>query len=264
MDLTGKVAIVTGGANILGAAVAAGMHAAGAAVAIADVNAVDGQRVGDQLGDRATFVETDITDDDQLDRLIAETTAAFGGVDVLVNGAATYLDDALETSREDWHTALDVNLVSGVRLTAKVVPLMKERGGGSIVNIASISGKVAQPLFFVYSVTKAAILGVTRNEAMKLAEHRIRVNSVSPGWTWSNPIRDMSGDDRAMVDEIGANMHLLGRIGDPEEVANAIVFLASDAASFITGTDLAVDGGYTAIGPEQMGQPLAPLLDGPG
>lgn len=87
------------------------------------------------------------------------------------------------------------------------------------------------------------------------------MNSVSPGWTWSNPIRDMSGNDRAFVDEIGANFHPLGRIGDPEEVAAAVVFLASDRASFITGADLAVDGGYTAIGPEQMGQALAPLLE---
>jgi NAD(P)-dependent dehydrogenase (short-subunit alcohol dehydrogenase family) len=116
-------------------------------------------------------------------------------------------------------------------------------------------------MFVVYSTTKAAILGVTRNEAVQLAEKNIRVNSVSPGWTWSAPIEGMSGGNRALVDEVAGNFHLPGRIGDPHEVAAAVVFLASDKASFITGTDLAVDGGYTAMGPEQMGQMLTPLME---
>lgn len=259
-DLSNKVAIVTGGASLLVSQVAAALAEAGAKVAVADIDAERGQQLADSLGDSVLFCETDISQDDQLDNLIDTTVDSFGGIDILVNGAATYLDDGLDTTRSDWLEALNVNLVSGVILTQKVAPHMKERGGGAIVNFASISGKRAQPLFFVYSASKAAILGVTRNEALKLADHNIRVNSVSPGWVWSDPIRDMSGDDREMVDRIGANMHLAGRIGDPEEVAAAVIFLASDEASFITGTDLAVDGGYTAIGPEQMGQPLEPLL----
>lgn len=259
-DLSNKVAIVTGGASLLVSKVAKAFYEAGANVTVADIDAERGQQLADSLGDSVLFCETDISDDDQLDNLVSTTVDTFGGIDVLVNGAATYLDDGLDTTRSDWLTALDVNLVSGVLLAQKVAPHMKQRGGGSIVNFASISGKRAQPLFFVYSTSKAAILGVTRNEALKLAEHNIRVNSVSPGWVWSDPIRDMSGDNREMVNGIGAKMHLVGRIGDPEEVAAAVIFLASDEASFITGADLAVDGGYTAIGPEQMGQPLEPLL----
>ena len=171
------------------------------------------------------------------------TVERFGGIDILVNGAATYLDSLLETTREDWHTAIDVNLVSGVLLTARVAPHMAERGGGSVINFASVAGKRAGTCSFVYGVTKAANLGVTRNEAVHLAPMKIRVNSISPGWTWSTPVVNMTGDDRAFVDKIAGSFHLPGRIADAEEVAAVVVFLASDAASFITGADIPVDGG---------------------
>lgn len=259
-QLDGKSGIVTGCATLIGRKIAEAFVAEGASVVLADINEDGGRELADALGREAAFVGTDITDDDALDRLVEVALDRNGGVDVLVNGAATYRDDKLDTSREDWMFAFDTNVVSGAILTHKVTPHMSARGGGSIINLASISGKRAQPLFLVYSVTKAAILGLTRNEALALAEHGIRVNSVSPGWIWSDPIIAMTNDDRPFVDEIGKSMFLTGRIGDPEEVAAAVVFLASDAASFITGTDIAVDGGYTAIGPEQMGQPLAELL----
>lgn len=259
-ELNDKVAIVTGGATLIGQKVVEAIHEAGARVAVADVNAVDGQALADRLGEGVVFVETDVRDDAQLTGLVDATLDTYGAIDLLVNMAAVYLDEGLDTSRADWLTALDVNVVSGARLTSLVAPHMAARGGGAVVNFSSISAKVAQPLFFVYSTTKGAIAELTRVEAIRLAPQGIRVNSVSPGWTWSNPIRDMSGDDRAFVDQIGGALHMLGRIGDPEEVANAVVFLCSDRASFITGADLAVDGGYSALGPEQMGQPLAELL----
>ncbi|QBI20394.1 SDR family oxidoreductase [Egibacter rhizosphaerae] len=261
-DLDGKRAIVTGGATLIGATIVAAMVREGATVVLADIDEEAGRREASRLDpERVVFRHVDVTADDQLDQLVDETVTRLGGIDVLVNGAATYLDNALETTREDWLRALDVNLVSGALLTARVAPHMAAAGGGAVVNLASISGKRAQPLFYVYSATKAAILGVTRNEALKLSDRGVRVNSVSPGWIWSNPIQEMTGGDRAMADGVGEHLFLTGRIGDPEEVAEAVVFLASDRASFITGTDLAVDGGYTAIGPEQMGQPLRPLLE---
>ncbi len=185
----------------------------------------------------------------------------FGGVDILVNAAATYLDSLLETTRDDWHSALDVNLVSGVLLTARVADHMERRGGGSVVNFASVAGKRASTRSFVYGATKAANLGVTRNEAVHLAPKKIRVNSVSPGWTWSTPVVNMVGDDRALVDATAGSFHLPGRIGNAEEVGAVVAFLASDDASFITGTDIAVDGGLTAMGPEGFGGALAPLLE---
>jgi hypothetical protein len=112
----------------------------------------------------------------------------------------------------------------------------------------------------LYAVSKAAILGMTRNQAAHLAQHKIRVNSVSPGWTWSNVIKQLSGDDRTKTDRVAAPLHMLGRAGDAEEVANAVLFLCSDQASFITGTDIAVDGGYTALGPEQQTDQVAILM----
>ena len=123
----------------------------------------------------------------------------------------------------------------------------------------SISAKVAQPGRMVYSASKAAILNVTKTQAAFLAPQNIRVNSVSPGWTWSNIIRDITGDKRAKADNVAAPFHLLKRTGGPEEVANTVMFLCSAEASFITGTDIAVDGGYTAIGAEQQTDAL-PLL----
>ena len=252
LSLTGKTAIVTGGATLISDKVVEALVAAGAKVVSADINDEEGQRRAAEYDDRVVFTATDITDDAQLDALVGLSVDTFGGVDILVNAAAVYLDDGLETSRDDWLAALNVNLVSGAMLTAKVAPHMERRGGGSIINFASTSGKRATHFSFVYAASKAAILGITRSEAVKLADKGIRVNSVSPAWVWSNPIEEMSGGDRSLADEVGGELHILGRIADPEEVAKVVVFLASDWASFITGEDVAVDGGYTALGPGAM------------
>ncbi len=130
---------------------------------------------------------------------------------------------------------------------------------GAIVNFGSISARVAQTGRWLYPVSKAAILQLTRNQAMDLAPDGIRVNAVSPGWTWSNIMDELTGGDRAKTDKVAAPFHLLERVGDPEEVAQAVLFLCSDEASFITGTDIRVDGGYTAMGPERAA-PAIPLL----
>ncbi|NNL69688.1 MAG: SDR family oxidoreductase [Acidimicrobiia bacterium] len=249
MSLEGRVAIVTGGATLLGARVVAALARAGARVVSADIRDEEGRAAVADLGDGVHFRRTDITDDGQLDELVAYCIDTFGRIDILVNAAATYLDNGLASTREEWLTALNVNLVSGALLMARVAPHMAATGGGSIINFASTSGKRATLRTFVYSATKAAILGITRNEAVALAGQGIRVNSVSPAWTWSNPVIAMSGNDRARADAFAGTFHLPGRIADPEEVADAVVFLASDMASFITGEDIAVDGGYTAMGP---------------
>jgi NAD(P)-dependent dehydrogenase (short-subunit alcohol dehydrogenase family) len=249
MELDGKVAIVTGGATLIGARIAAALHGAGAKIVLADIRE-DGADAAASLGDGATFIRTDVTDDAALDSCIAEAVARFGGLDIIVNVAATYLDNGIGSTRAEWHAALDVNMIGGVILVQKALPHLRRRGGGAVVNISSISAKVIQPGRMLYSVSKAAIAHVTRALAFNLAADKVRVNSVSPGWTWSDVISGLTGGDKERASRVAGDIQLLGRIGEPDEVAQAVLFLCSDRAAFITGADIAVDGGYATMGPE--------------
>lgn len=257
--LEGKTAVVTGGATLIGAVVVRAFCAAGARVAVADIDEEGGRRLAGELGDAVLFSPTDIRDDAQLERLAAETAERFGGIDFLVNLACSYVDEGLASTRADWLESLNVNVASAAMAAKIARPYMLKRGGGAIVNFASISAKVAQTGRWLYPVSKAAIVQLTRNMAMDLAADGIRVNSVSPGWTWSKVMVELSHDDREKTNRVAAPFHLLGRAGDPEEVANVVLFLCSDDASFVTGADYAVDGGYSAMGPEQA-EPAIPKL----
>ncbi|HLB90540.1 MAG TPA: SDR family oxidoreductase [Terriglobales bacterium] len=257
--LKGKVAIVTGGATMIGAAVVRAFQREGTRVVIADINDEAGQAVANSLGKDVLFVKTDLAVDAQIAACVDHSVSNFGGIDFLVNLACVYIDDALNATRKDWLDSYNINVVGGVMMLKAVKPHMVKRGGGAVVNFGSISAKVAQTGRWLYPVTKAAALQLTRNEAMDLAHDKIRVNSVSPGWTWSRVIKELAGGDKAKSNRVGGPFHLLGRIGEPEEVAEAVLFLCSDHASFITGTDLAVDGGYSAMGPE-MAAPAIPKL----
>ena len=257
--LRGKVAIVTGGATKMGAAVARAFQREGTKVVIADINDKDGQAVASALGKDALFVPTDLADDAQIANCVERAVAAFGGIDFVVNLACIYIDDALNATRKDWLDSYNINLVGGVMLLKAARPHMAKRGGGAVVNFGSISAKVAQAGRWLYPVSKAAILQLTRNEAMDLAADKIRVNSISPGWTWSRVMDELTHGDKVKTNRVGGPFHLLGRVGEPEEVAQGVLFLCSSHASFITGTDLAVDGGYSAMGPE-MATPAIPKL----
>jgi len=258
-SLRGKSAIVTGGATLIGAGVVRALHQAGVRVVVADINAEAGQALADELGEGVLFSRTDITDDAQVAACVALAADRHGGVNYLVNLACSYLDDGIASPREDWLASLNVNLVSAVMVLKAVRPHFQQAGGGAVVNFTSISSGVAQTGRWLYPVGKAAMVQLTRSMAMDLAAEGVRVNSVSPGWTWSAIMDQLTGGDRAKTDRVAAPFHLLRRVGDPAEVANVVLFLCSDLASFVTGADYACDGGYSAMGPESH-EPAIPKL----
>ncbi len=256
--LDGKRAIVTGGATLFGRSIVALLAAQGARVIIADVDAAGGAASA-AAAPGSAFVETDITDDAQVSALLAVCREQLGGLDVLVNLACSYGDDGAATTRAQWLSTLDVNVVSAAVLSVAARPMLAESGRGAIVNLSSISSKVAQIGRWAYPVSKAAMVQLTRNMALDFASDGIRVNSVSPGWTWSAIMDSLTGGDRAKTDRVAAPFHLTRRVGDPAEVAEVVAFLASDQASVVTGADWAADGGYSAMGPERA-EPAIPLL----
>lgn len=245
--MNGRIAIVTGGNSLLGKAIARAFVEAGASVAIAARDAERGEAASRELG--ALFVQTDLAEDASIEACIAATLERFGRLDFLVNNAVAYVDGGLETTREDWVYALNVN-VAGTAVFVREASRHMEPGS-AIVNLGSVGGKFGAAGRSVYPASKAAILQLTKNQAVELAPRGIRVNSVSPGWTWSDPLARMTGGSREAADRAAATTQPLGRAGDAQEVGAAVVFLCSPAASFITGADLPVDGGYSMLGPDQ-------------
>ena len=261
--IAGKTVIITGGAASIGKVLTQRFHAEGANVIIAARTGAPALALAEALGTRALAVQTDIRDDAALAALIARTLDRFGAIDGIVNNACSYVDAGAASTRAQWLETLDTNLVSGAILVEMARPHLA-RGPGCVINIASISGHVAQAGRWTYPVSKAGILHLTRQQALDYAPQGIRVNALVAGWTWSDPIASLSQDGCAKADAVAAEFHLLGRLGRAEEVADGALFLCSDHASFTTGSELRVEGGYLAMGPEQAGPAIAKLTGGSG
>lgn len=250
--LKDKVAIVTGGSGGIGQATSILFAEEGAKVVIADPNVGPGEECAARIranGGEAIVVKTDISNEDDCRRVCDEAVKAFGQLNILINNGAAFVLKGLEASVADWQKSFGVNVVGTALMSRFASEHMKQAGGGAIVNLGSISGFVAQPSFITYSATKAALLQMTRNMAMDLAPFNIRVNCVCPGTILTPASYEHMERVGQTLEEFVAEQgpqHLLNRVGDPREIAFPILFLASDEASFITGTHLMVDGGYTA------------------
>ena len=251
--LAGKVALVTGAASGLGAETARRLAREGAAVMLSDVRVGDAEAVTAEIiaaGGLAAFIAHDVTSEDDWSAAVTATTTIHGRLDILVNNAGIVGNqlDLMTHSLADWRRILAVNL-DGVFLGMRAVgPVMAGQGGGSIVNLSSIMGKVAMPNVTAYAASKGGVLMLTKAAAVEWAPLGIRVNSVHPGFIdtpmVANALHAAENGNEMRSAIIAA--HPLGRLGMPREIADAVVFLASDEASFMTGAELVVDGGYTA------------------
>ncbi len=250
MRLAGKVALVSGAASGMGQSEATIFAREGAKVVVADILEMEGKQVAEKIaagGGQARFVKLDVTSEAEWDAAVKAAVGAFGKLDVLVNNAGisgTYDTDMLSSAA--WDKVMAVN-AKGVFLGMKAaIPLMKKAGGGAIVNISSISGFVGQDgVHMAYNASKGAVRIMTKTAAVQLAGDGIRVNSVHPGFMPPMRTSKTSADPTWRAKMLGAVP--MKREGRVEEVAHAVLFLASDEASYITGTELVVDGGYLAV-----------------
>ncbi|MFT4054051.1 MAG: glucose 1-dehydrogenase [Novosphingobium sp.] len=257
--LKGKVAIVTGGARGMGAATCRLFAAEGAKVAITDVLENEGESLSAELGEAARFWRHDVTSAEQWASVVAEVEATLGPVDILVNNAGVLLfRTLLDTSIDEWQRVLNVNLTGEFLGIKAVAPGMIARGRGSIVNISSSDGLKGANGLGAYASSKWGVRGLTKVAAMELGHKGIRVNSIHPGGV-DTIMTNHDNSTRDKVNERFGNVPLQ-RVGAPEEVAAASLFLASDDASYLTGTEIIVDGGMTT-GTYYPGFPGAPGVD---
>jgi len=258
----GRVAIVTGGAQGIGRAIAEQLAAEGARVLFTGLGTA-GERTEAALraaGHDVRFLRGDQADEAFCGATVAAAVDAWGRVDLLVNNAFSFTAKAMTATTADWMRSFEAGPLAYARMVQAVAPVMAAAGGGAIVNVSSISAHIAQKDRWTYNTAKGAVGQLTKCQALDLAPMGIRVNSVDPGWIWSNETdkaADADGGGRQKWGPVWGRFHMLRRMGDAIEVARPTLFLLSEDASFITGTSLRVDGGYLAMGPEGLGEQSA-------
>ncbi len=249
-----KTIIVTGGASGIGGAACRKLAEEGAKVAITDVQDAPGKDLADEInetGGSARYWNLDVTDENRIEEVFAEVNETFGAIYGLVNNAGISGVDKPtdQVTKEEWEQVMKIN-VDGVFLCTKyVIPYMKENGGGSIINLSSIYGLIGNKDLPPYHASKGAVRLMTKNDALTYAEDNIRINSVHPGFIDTPLVDELAERKNISAEEFRSqldSLHPMGHIGQPEDIANGIAFLASEEAGFMTGSELVIDGGYTA------------------
>ncbi|MFW5731443.1 MAG: SDR family NAD(P)-dependent oxidoreductase [Desulfonatronovibrionaceae bacterium] len=244
-----KVAVVTGGGKGIGRACTEMLAREGARVILTQRHEEEGRKVASSIRDQglqAAFVAQDVTREDDWEHVLEETRKHFGQPDILVNNAGIYIIEKLEqTSVDQWKKLMDINSM-GVFLGMRTfAPAMEKSGGGSIVNLSSVAGVIGTPGHVLYSASKGAVLTMTKDVAIEYAKRKVRVNAVQPGYV-DTGMADYGAEEQDSTKKDLGQWHPMGRIGTPEEIAYAVLYLASDEAAFVTGASLLVDGGLCA------------------
>jgi 2-deoxy-D-gluconate 3-dehydrogenase len=247
-DLTGRVAVVTGGNGGIGLGMAKGLAAAGASVVVAARNAEKAEAAVAELGGRSAFISLDVADEASCREMIARVAEQSGRLDVLVNNAGTSIRKPPQNySAAEWHAVLETNLTGAFLCSQAAHGVMKGSGGGKIINIGSMFALFGSGYAAPYAASKGALVQLTKSLAVAWAEDNIQVNAVLPGWIDTELTRDARRQVAGLHERVLARTPA-GRWGVPEDLAGIAVFLASAASDFITGAAIAVDGGFSAMG----------------
>lgn len=249
--LDGKVAIITGGASGIGAGTVRRFAEEGAKVLITDLDRDKGEALAAELGDAAAFLQTDVSQEDQVAAMIAEATDRWGRLDCLYNNAGFggALGPISATTVDDYDLTMDVLLKSVFLGMKHAAPVMTAQGSGSIISTASVAGIRVGFAPHLYSVAKCAVIHLTKTVALELGEHNIRVNAICPGFIATPLAAGRPDADESQIQQLreaGAASQVMGRVGEPRDIANMALFLASDESEWITGREFVVDGGFEA------------------
>ena len=249
-----KVTVITGGALGIGKATCKMLAAEGSSVAITDILDDEGKALEEEItseGGKAAYWHLDVSDEDEVEKVMSEVNDKFGKIDVLVSnaGISGVNKPTHEITLEEWQKVIDINLNGVFLCTKHVIPYMKNNGSGSIINLSSIYGIVSAADIPPYHASKGAVRIMTKTDALHYAADNIRVNSVHPGYIWTPLVENMGKESEEGVEKFRENldsMHPIGHVGEPDDIAYGILYLASDESKFVTGSELLIDGGYTS------------------